>query len=156
MLHAERGSAQQQSIERIDRHLVLIDSDLTVAKLAIGELQHDVGEMQSHLGDLQNTVGKLQNDVGKLNHDVGKLQNTVGKLSDSLGGVQSSVGGLTHEFREFARLARAENATWSLERKRNLRTFDLLQTGLLTTGVETEARFDRLEKRLNRLEDGAA
>lgn len=145
MLHAERGSAQQQSIERIDRHLVLIDSDLTVAKLAIGELQHDVGEMQSHLGELQttvgelqNTVGKLQNDVGKLNHDVGKLQNTVGKLSDSLGGVQVSVGGLTHEFREFASLARAENATWLLERKRNLRTFDLLQTGLLTTGVETE------------------
>ncbi|MBX3171064.1 MAG: hypothetical protein KF760_26890 [Candidatus Eremiobacteraeota bacterium] len=67
VLHAERLSAMKQSISRSDQWLVLVDTDLTVAKLAIGELQREVG----------------------------KLQVSVNKLGDGLGGVQGNIGGLT-------------------------------------------------------------
>ncbi|MBX3168135.1 MAG: hypothetical protein KF760_12025 [Candidatus Eremiobacteraeota bacterium] len=142
MLHAERLSALKQSNSRVDQQLVLVGSDLTVARLAVGELQSDVGELQA-------TVGKLQTDVGK-------LQVSVGKLGDGLGSAQGNIGGLTREYREFGRLTQTYLETWAMERKRNLRTFDLIQTSLLTNGLKTDARFERLEKRLDRLEDGAA
>ena len=156
LLHAERLGAHQQRIERTEHSVTHLAADMTVARLVIGELQTDVVELKEGLAEVRTSVGEVQKSVGEVHRRAGKLEVTVGKLAKALESAHGHLGTLASEFREYARHTRTYHDVWASERKRNLRTLDLIQTSMLTSGVETEARFDRLEQRLEQLEDGAA
>ncbi len=219
LLHSERISAQNQSIERIDKAFAKVQFDLretrsVVSRLEDGygkvetrlgklesgfgklesglgklesrlgkvesgfgklkadvtQLQTDVGELQADLGDVKGDVGVLKGDVGVLKSDVGCLKSDVSELTTEFSGMRASarilgealektsdsLGELRGEYRDFAHHTGAYHETWALERKRNLRLFDVIQTSLLTDGLETEARLERVEQRIDRLEEGAA
>lgn len=88
---------------------------------------------------------------------VGRVEQALEAMGDELTSVivraRDAVGQFRLEFREFALTTRSYQETWASERRRNLRMLDVIQTGLLTGGLETEARLDKVEGRLTRLED---
>ena len=226
LLHSERISAQNQSIERIDKAFAKVQFDLretrsvvsrledgygkvetrlgklesgfgklesglgklesrlgkvesgfgklkadvTQLQTDVGELQADLGDVKGDVGDVKGDVGVLKGDVGVLKSDVGCLKSDVSELTTEFSGMRASarilgealektsdsLGELRGEYRDFAHHTGAYHETWALERKRNLRLFDVIQTSLLTDGLETEARLERVEQRIDRLEEGAA
>jgi len=72
----------------------------------------------------------------------------------SIARVERALDLVRQEFQDYAHATRSSNETWASERKRNLRILDVVQSALLTDGVETEARLERIERRLARLEEG--
>lgn len=126
VLHSERIFAQKQSIERVERALEQVESNL----------------------------GVTNQRVNSVSEQVKKLSEQVGYLSEALDSTIDSVGGLRRDFGDFAHTTGVYHETWASERKRNLRLLDVVQAGMLTSGLETEARFERVEQRLCRLEEG--
>lgn len=78
---------------------------------------------------------------------------SVAKIEQALGRVEDALGLVSREFRDYAHTTRSYHDTWTTERKRNLRLLDVIQTGLLTGGLDTDARLERIERRLTRLEE---
>lgn len=114
LLHSERISAQNQSVERVERAL--------------------------------ETVGEKLEQV----------ESGLAKVWEAVGSTRESVSHLKREFHDFSHTTRSHHETWTVERQRNLRMLDVIQSGMLTGGVETESRLDNIERRLSRLEEGAA
>lgn len=67
--------------------------------------------------------------------------------------VERALDRVRQEFQDYAHTTRSYNETWASERKRNVRILDVIQSALLTDGVETEAQLERIERRLARLEE---
>ena len=111
LLHAERISAQNQSIDRVQR--------------SMESFQENLERVQSRLAQLREAVD--------LTHD--------------------SVVNLNRDFQHFSHTTRSHQETWAVERKRNMRLFDVIQSSLLTSGLETENRLEKIEQRLTRLEE---
>jgi len=111
LLHAERISAQNQSIERVER--------------SMESVQENLERVQSSLARFREAVDHTHESVVNMNRD----------------------------FQHFSHTTRSHQETWTAERKRNMRLFDVIQSSLLTSGLETESRLDKIEQRLTRLED---
>ena len=82
-----------------------------------------------------------------------RVEHSLLGMQEALVEMQRASGTLQQEFREFASLTRPGFDSWSIERKRNLRVLDVLQSGILTGGLETDSRLDLIESRLTRLEE---
>lgn len=67
--------------------------------------------------------------------------------------VERALDSVRQEFRDFAHTTLANHDSWLSDRQRNLRMLDVLQSGLLTGGLESESRLERIERRLSRLEE---
>ena len=116
-------------------------------------LQGNVETLRESLEDLRNNVEDLRENVEGLKGNVVGLQANVEGLKGTVHHLQDGVSGLQRSFRDFTVGNRAYNESWHQERKRNLHVLDVLQAGLLTSGLETESRFDQIEARLRRLEE---
>ena len=121
LLHSERISAQNQSVERVERALETVGERLE--------------QVESGLAQVWEAVGSTRESVSHLKREFHDF---------------------SREMYDFSHTTRATNDTWNLERNRNLRMLDAIQTGMLTGGLETESRLDNIERRLSRLEEGAA
>lgn len=80
-------------------------------------------------------------------------QQSAERIELALGRMEKALGHVSREFRDYAHTTRSYHETWTTERKRNLRLMDVIQTGLLTGGLETDSRLERIERRLTRLEE---
>jgi len=80
-------------------------------------------------------------------------QQSLERVENALGRVEEALGHVSQEFRDYAHTTRSYHVTWTTERQRNLRLMDVIQTGLLTGGLETDSRLERIERRLARLEE---
>ena len=167
----ESGLGKLESrLGKVESGFGKLKADVTQLQTDVGELQADLGDVKGDVGDVKGDVGVLKGDVGVLKGDVGVLKSDVSELTTEFSGMRASarilgealektsdsLGELRGEYRDFAHHTGAYHETWALERKRNLRLFDVIQTSLLTDGLETEARLERVEQRIDRLEEGAA
>lgn len=94
LLHAERISAQNQSIERVERALESVQDNMNQALTR-----------------------------------------------------------MRREFQDFSHTNRSYQETLAVQGKRNMRLLDIVQAGLVTSGLEAESRLDKIEQRLTRLEE---
>jgi len=84
---------------------------------------------------------------------VERVERALEDLGEELTRVNHSVGRLRREFQDYAHTTRSYDDSWSSERKRNMRMLDVIQSGLLTGGLETDSRLALIERRLTRLEE---
>jgi len=112
----------------------------------------------------KQSVERVEQALEMVNEDLVQVKTSLSKVSDAIekaientqavfGNTQDSVARMSREFRDYMHTTRSDHETWASERKRNLRMLDVIQTGLLTSGIETEHRFEKVEQRLTRLED---
>lgn len=121
-----KGIRKMKKLEAELRSLRLqMEEDFLLTNERFAEMQRSMGRVESSLQLLGGTVHQLQEDLVVLQRDFG----------------------------DFAAGNRAYHEGWHQERKRNMHVLDVLQTGLLTSGLETESRFDQIEARLRRLEE---
>ncbi|MBN9416344.1 MAG: hypothetical protein J0I12_12950 [Candidatus Eremiobacteraeota bacterium] len=85
-----------------------------------------------------------------------RVEGALSEMQHALTEMKRATGALSQEFREFSSMTRSSFDLWSVERKRTMQILDRVQTGLLTSDLETDSRLDRIEGRLSRLEGGAA
>jgi len=131
LLHNERATAQKQSLGRLER--------------TVERIQESVSEVQKSVSQVQKSVSQLQGSVSQLQGSVSQVQGSVSQF-------QESFSDMRHEFGEFSETTATYHDTWHIERKRNLQVLDLIQASLVTGGIETESRFDRIEQRIDRIE----
>ena len=168
VLHSERISAQKHSIERVERALEQVETNLGTTNERVNDLSEKVQDLSGQVSTLSDQVSTFSGQVSTFSDQVSgfsfqmngfsgqmnSLSSRVDRISEALHTTTDSVGYLRREFGDFAYTTRAHHDTWASERKRNLRLLDVVQTGMLTGGLETEARFERMEERLRRLEEG--
>jgi len=168
VLHSERISAQKHSIERVERALEQVETNLGTTNERVNDLSEKVQDLSGQVSTLSDQVSTFSGQVSTFSDQVSgfsfqmngfsgqmnSLSSRVDRISEALHTTTDSVGNLRREFGDFAYTTRAYHDTWASERKRNLRLLDVVQTGMLTGGLETEARFERMEERLRRLEEG--
>jgi chromosome segregation ATPase len=160
VLHSERIFAQKQSIERVERALEQVENNLGVTNERVDDLSEQVQELSDQVSTFSGQVSTFSDQVSTFSDQVSgfsgrmnTLSTRVDRISDALHQTTDSVICLRREFGDFAHTTRAYHDTWASERKRNLRLL-VVQTGMLTSGLETEARFERMEEGLRRLEEG--
>ena len=103
--------------------------------------------------ELRNIRLQMEEDFMLHSERISAQQQSNVRLEKALEGVALAMDSLRQEFRDHAHASRAYHETWASERKRNLRLLDVLQSSLLTGGLESESRFERIERRLARLEE---
>lgn len=130
-----------------------MEEDFLLTNERFTEMQRSMGCVEESLEQLNDTVDEMRGNVDDLRGTVERLSGTVESLSGTVHHLQDGVSGLQRSFRDFTVGNRAYNESWHQERKRNLHVLDVLQAGLLTSGLETESRFDQIEARLRRLEE---
>lgn len=138
LIHAERVNAQKQSLQKMEESSLRMELALQ--------------EVQTHGEGLHKTVTRLQKAVEEL-HQAVDGNNT------ALAGLSRELTRTRHDFRQFTRDSMAKEETWTDYRKRNERVMDIVQAALFMGEIETETRFEKLEKRVILLEerlDGAA
>ncbi len=77
---------------------------------------------------------------------------SIERVERALDFLQRGLESVRQEFGDFARTTRVYQETWLSERQRNMRLLDVVQSTLLTGGLETESRLEGIEHRLTRLE----
>jgi chromosome segregation ATPase len=187
LTHTERVNAQKQSLQRLEAAHEKLDLSLGKVQAHGTDLQNTVAEIQASMSSMETSVSSLQTSVSSLQTSVSSLQTSVSSLQTSVSSMETSVSllqksfvslhgsvvGLNaslgdvrqdlvqtkQEFSQFAHDSLAREATWTDYRKRNQQVMDVVQAALFMNEVESASRFDRLEKRVSRLEsrqDGAA
>lgn len=101
----------------------------------------------------KQSVERVEHALELVNEDLVQVKTSLAKVSEAIGNTQDSVARMGRQFRDYMHTSSTQNETWVSERERNLRLLDVIQTGLLTSGIETERRFEKLEQRLSRLEE---
>ena len=120
----------------------------------VSTLSDQVSTFSGQVSTFSDQVSGFSFQMNGFSGQMNSLSSRVDRISEALHTTTDSVGNLRREFGDFAYTTRAYHDTWASERKRNLRLLDVVQTGMLTGGLETEARFERMEERLRRLEEG--
>lgn len=103
--------------------------------------------------ELRNIRQQMEEDFMLHSERLSAQQHSTVRLEKALEVVVLAVDSMRQEFRDHAHASRAYHETWASERKRNLRLLDVIQSGLLTGGLESESRFEKIERRLARLEE---
>ncbi len=63
-----------------------------------------------------------------------RVENAMVDVKEVILALAGSLDSLRSEFRDFAQMSQAHHESWGVERKRNLRLLDVIQSGMLTGG----------------------
>lgn len=78
----------------------------------------------------------------KVEENLQELRESLSRVSESIGNKQDAVATVTRKFRDYAHTSRAYHEGWTSGRQRDFRIPDMIQTGLLTGGLEMDSRLE--------------
>ena len=136
-------------MKRIEEELRIIRQQMEQDFLLHSER---ISAQKQSLERVETALERVGDSLEIVDQKLIEVKDSVSRVSDAIGSTQDAVTGVSREFRDFAHTTGSYHETWATERKRNLRLLDVIQTGILTGGLETDSRLERIERRLTRLE----